>query len=574
MRKRRILSLLLAVAVMATMLVAVPLTASAAGTSEFVVQESTSGNVDDKLINDNNLVVTVKINNIALGSYAHNYGDSIDAKKSIQVRSNDAPSAEQQYGTSYNTTTSTLALNVKNPGKLTLYYRRQNDQGASDKTQFTAGDAKDVKVSQPGEATHITGVLTHETPSEGYAYGYQTFTLGKGDYVIWATGSTIQLNAIRFEPSQIFAVDPSEVAVKAGDTTDINITISGYEGKTAENVTWSIPEEYNGKINVENKPGENKATVSVLEGAEDMAGHTATITATLGDTGATAELKVEILPASSDTLVPVYESTKFTFEEFDTVSSTTETLINKKQNMKVNPGTDGVGIVEGETTLANQDKVSKHLDLKGSGGTDKRSVEITPGVDGAVTVYAAHGNASETRTLNIEQNGKTEGLSLTGKNVIGNKTVYVTAGQPVYIYSGRSGINVYAIYFEPAPKFGDKSYDSGYYYNGDDESETNKRGVIRFFQGFAGKNVEDYGFVFIDGDANSTNYYANKISGGKKDFSTESLEGFYGTVKDIVISSPETIYAKAFVTINGATFFGDTITGEVSGDSDHVNQPE
>ena len=50
MRKRRILSLLLAVAVMVTMLVAVPLTASAADTPDFVVQSGTTGNIDDKII--------------------------------------------------------------------------------------------------------------------------------------------------------------------------------------------------------------------------------------------------------------------------------------------------------------------------------------------------------------------------------------------------------------------------------------------------------------------------------------------------------------------------------------------
>ena len=474
---------------------------------------------------------------------------------------------------------------------MTLYYRRQCDATTSD---YPAGQERDIIISEVGKSNPVaTGVFTIQEDKSGNAFGYQTFALDPGNYVIWAKGGTVRLNAIRFVTSQRFAVEPSAVSVKPGGTAEVNMIISGYDDYSASNVTWSVEEQYKEKVSVVNKPGENKATVNVSSAATDIVGHVVTATATLGDAEVTAELKITILSDDPDALVPVYEGTTWTFESaaLDPVSSPfpTTKFIDSNNNMKLYYNAADDFSLKNKLVNVKDGTVSKGLSIKGGfknsfGFTDtgefnnnppNRIVEILPGVDGTVTVYAGHTNSSATRALKIRQKGSAtdEELSLPagGSPSI---TIKVENGKSVYFYSGDSEIVLYAIYFEPAPEFGNTSYDSGYYYkDGDESDEANKRGVIRFFQGFTGKNVEDYGFVFIKDNADTTNYYSNEISGGEKDFSAEGLEGFYGTVKDIVINSEETIYAKAFVTINGVTFFGEKIDGKVSGTSDYVNEP-
>ena len=191
-----------------------------------------------------------------------------------------------------------------------------------------------------------------------------------------------------------------------------------------------------------------------------------------------------------------------------------------------------------------------------------------PAAKGSVITIEGTLNASvETQDkgtlyLNAQENGAAEEhkLSVTG----GKTTEYKYSGtENGYVTITSAGTHLNKITISTPPAFGETGFDSGYYYDGD-ESEANKRGVIRFFQGFVGQNVEDYGFVFIKDSGDTNTYYSKKLEAGTpKEFTQDEIEGFYGDI-DNIESLQETIIAKGFVKIGGEYYFSDkTINGTV-----------
>ncbi len=527
MRKRRILSLLLAVAVTVTMLIAVPLTASAAASEKYAEVTFDSNNIGADKTNAATDVKTPfegsRINITSTnadvepdiyyqrtlqstgsdGSVTNNYGNTTSISKSTYKNYSTGENVETTIGWKCSGSATYGYTFVVNPNCSDNSAQSYNfkivfSSRGSSSVALKVVDISELKTGQVNGGTDkepTTGNLTSSSKSDLCEVEFKNLTSN----ISFAFSDQPALVYIGIEynvpTGPTFGIEPSEIPIKVGETQNVTVNIEGYEGKTVNDVEWSVPEGYDKKITF-GEAQENQIPVSVSADAAGDEGRVVTATATLKDTEATAELKVEIMPADPDALAKVYESTKFTFDEFDTVTSTPAPLINKKQNMKVHASSSGtISIKEGNNTLGNQDTVSKHLDLGGAGDKDKRSVEIIPGVDGAVTVYAGIGKDEE-RPLKIEQNGEVKGtLSLTTKDKVESMTAYVTAGQSVYIYSGRSGINIYAIYFKPMTFGEENGTDSGYYMSGE-----TKNGVIRFFQSVDADDVSDYGFYIVKDD--------------------------------------------------------------------------
>ena len=140
-----------------------------------------------------------------LGDYGYNYSDiGENVSKSIQIRSNAAPTAENPSGTE-NTGSTRLVITVTSEVKIVFYYRRQADNGASSNCTYTENNGKDLKiVNQNAPTTELTGTMTKEsdcTTSNTYGHVKKAYTLSAGTYTVYATSTTIQLNAISYKTS-------------------------------------------------------------------------------------------------------------------------------------------------------------------------------------------------------------------------------------------------------------------------------------------------------------------------------------------------------------------------------------
>ncbi|HIV85417.1 MAG TPA: hypothetical protein H9900_01250, partial [Candidatus Monoglobus merdigallinarum] len=89
-------------------------------------------------------------------------------------------------------------------------------------------------------------------------------------------------------------------------------------------------------------------------------------------------------------------------------------------------------------------------------------------------------------------------------------------------------------------------------------------GVIRFFQGYKGKNASAFGFYFVDGGTGEIKPTAGTPN-ITSDESTEQLNGsgFYADITDIQAGRTNNIYALPFIDIYGVRFNGTTFSGSV-----------
>ena len=109
-----------------------------------------------------------------------------------------------------------------------------------------------------------------------------------------------------------------------------------------------------------------------------------------------------------------------------------------------------------------------------------------------------------------------------------------------------------------APVLKDGEAVGGYYTEGD-TAESDKIGIIRFFQQYKGNNnISQYGFYFVDSDGKILDYEKYINQNGSFD-----EQGFYG---DLINAQFNTAYhAKAFVvTTGGQIYFSDTISGKAN----------
>ena len=121
-----------------------------------------------------------------------------------------------------------------------------------------------------------------------------------------------------------------------------------------------------------------------------------------------------------------------------------------------------------------------------------------------------------------------------------------------------------AMAIAPVPKVNwtDSETDAGYYLSGDAH-----KGVIRFLQGFSAENVKECGFYITD----STGDIVNMLYTTSKTFeaATNDLKGIYADLKDIETNNQETYYMIAYVKLNDdeTFYYSDVFGGSVDAEA-------
>lgn len=111
--------------------------------------------------------------------------------------------------------------------------------------------------------------------------------------------------------------------------------------------------------------------------------------------------------------------------------------------------------------------------------------------------------------------------------------------------------------------FGIGGVDSGYYKE-NDQIDGAKSGVIRFMQGYDGKEATRYGFYVVNG-GNGSITPGETTPVIENDVNSSSLNGsgFYADITDIPENDSNVYYALPFVGVDSEVEYGDTISGKV-----------
>ncbi len=294
MRKRRILSLLLAVAVMATMLVAVPLTASATDTTVTfeASKEYKAGTITPDVTNA--LVDNEDIT--ALFSYTV----TSTADKTIPFRGKTALSGHQDnllgsnhYNENNNDPThisTNLYIKTKNPGTL--------------KVTFAAQPGKDVTIFDNNAGKEITTPVADIT---GDTVEFKDLT-ANNEYLVYVRGTNgIKLKSFTFVPDVIeptLTLDHSAMSIYAGGSGTITPTVKYFkEGTDEKSTTWEVTANSGNGITVEKDDATGNGIVKVA--AETAPNTKATVTATVNDGTTTKTQSCEITVAENKNTVNI-----------------------------------------------------------------------------------------------------------------------------------------------------------------------------------------------------------------------------------------------------------------------------
>lgn len=150
-----------------------------------------------------------------------------------------------------------LIITAKNDGDLTIYYRRQSDDGKYEGA-YTANSGKDINLvhkTAAGTYEAVAGVWTMSenvgdpVKDSGYAIGYKTMTLEGGEeYLLYAKGTTGTLLGYSYDAASESTSTPDLEATPT-PTPDPNVTPSPTPSPTPE--PTATPEPLEGEINVD-----------------------------------------------------------------------------------------------------------------------------------------------------------------------------------------------------------------------------------------------------------------------------------------------------------------------------------
>ncbi len=292
MRKRRILSLLLAVAVTATMLIAVPLTASAAeadNTWDAATDSTTRWAASGSTTTNGSLTVVVlpaknkdtskeaKWNFTAAASGKPAYGAAADNMRQSDVNSN----ASKDNIPAYNA----LKISVAKAGTVTCNIYLGTDRGIM-VIKEKDGTGEYVKGTCPEGKTMTFDGSKDTAPGPG-SFSDLTFDAEPGcNYYVGSTGSKMQYASVKFEEAKPgITLGQTELKIAPGGTAQLTATKTQIE----DTIDWTVESDTSGgKITVDGS--DITATVKVDEQTE--VGKTATIKATAGEYSAECSVTV------------------------------------------------------------------------------------------------------------------------------------------------------------------------------------------------------------------------------------------------------------------------------------------
>lgn len=232
--------------------------------------------------------------------------------------------------------------------------------------------------------------------------------------------------------------------VSSGTTKTITATIAPTNA-TNQNVIWAITSDTNSILtSVDNG-------VVTFSGTKPAAGasYTATVTATAEDTtNGTKSANCTITITTDAEGGSESETVFWRTDDYETQTITSEIILGPVTALATADKTMSIST----TSISSGDYTfSKCLSL-GGGGTigSYRTLQFDVSEACTIRVYALSSSTSETRTLNLSDGSTVLNaftVAVTGSTVVAQTYDYTGTGGTLYLYSGGSGINVYAIGF-------------------------------------------------------------------------------------------------------------------------------
>ena len=559
MRKRRILSLLLAVAVTATMLIAVPLTASAESgdtvyTWDFTSSEFFENNISKETPN-------IKSDQEEETAILSNPGSRLNKNTSNIPPLN----AKLEDGGSEGCNNA-LKFDVPDGSTATLYIQVGSGSKSREFKLYKDGNIESPVLDQTIADSNKFYIFTTKLDC-GQTYYFdsskQKFLLGKIVLIVTPVDS---------QPETHVILDKSEVSISEGHTAELNATVIDGEN---EKVTWSIDGTDYAEYNVDVSDG-NKITIT-----GNKAGN-AQITAKLqSDNSKSATCNVTVKPqpivpgvvGAVDQLRPVTETT--TFEILDeAVKVGADTSIAPYENGKLY--FEGYVASAGSASNRYLAKTSYDVDNNAKNSNQGISVnanevfavklsmgsEIKVNITSTSTSATRHGKLLSAPSSS-DYLVQTDDLKSTTNPDHAALMTYTAKSEDEIVYISADGecviSQIQVTVPDSAEYFGNGKADSGWY-----EKDGAKEGVIRFLQQFKEQSqgtVKKYGFYFIDPKGNIEKA---KITEEKE----LTDEGIYADLYGIMNDDTKTYSAKAFVTIDDGstetTYWSGKIDGSIS----------
>ena len=487
MRKRRILSLLLAVAVMATMLVAVPLTASAEDMQERTITWDFSKFTEKHPLegadaytlryevteNDNDSNDVINLTGNSGGSNGSDY-----VQEGIGFQVNGGSNSSRRY----------ITYVPENDGTLTVNFSNNN---SSDRWTIIGTEVIDTsKITSYTKGEN--GILAAEKANNGSgSVSSDELKAGTTYYVYFSAKLTVTSLTYVYQTVPGLFLNPNQDTIRAGESVNIYPRLS--MGGNLEDVTFEIDNETDFDL-VDNP---TYATVSAKGSAEK--GDSTTLTAKYKEQyTATAIIEVTDLPDN-----------KYWIVDSDAVQTALETYDSTTGNLQADGATIGTGFTkkEGLSATYTHNGVTYNFTKALQGGTgnvsqNKATVSIVP-AEAACKVTVLFDNTGQTNKPRVQHiyygDDKAQATSDNGEITAVEyiiKKSEIVKDTPIVTYGDTSSKNLYAIfieYFEEPEFTSETGIDSGYY-----QSSEGKKGVIRFFQGVNADDVSDYGFYIVD----------------------------------------------------------------------------
>ncbi len=586
MRKRRILSLLLAVAVMATMLVAVPLTASA----ETVADLTEIPNSVPEIKADD---FTASSTAIAANSLSEN-GYILAGGTALNIVDNVSATIEGIHYTNAFDVKQQITDNVTNNIKNRSFAFKPSDDctieifGRYDtsKTNFRAFRVYSKNIN--GGGSYVGSEKKTDSNSQDYQYLKCSYKKGESNEPVYVGGddgnTDAHIYAIKFTwgaiqevPVSSISVDP-EISVSVGETVSINVTFDP-PNATNQSVTWEPAENEYFKIQGNSVTGLKKTDAPITVTATSVSESkqaTTKITVTpekvvKGDSGTVDDLQAATTSKIYDVLAKAQAVDAISgkaaykkdmlYENGELFSAGTDgnQYTKEKSSQDIdgtvndgngeNPEKGGILLKHGQDEFALKlaSGSTVRLYVQGGGSTIRYG---TIGTETGITDQNSNKVLAKTKDL---ANYATDLMAYTNTDKA-EKVVYISA-------TGDSFISQIQVIVPPEKGVAD----SGWY----GEAE-NPNGVIRFLQIFDEETVEEMGIYIVDG-ADGGIVDTKKIS--TEDGATiEKLAeagGFYADIYDISKTSDEntTFYAVPFVKLTGGTVIkAETIDAKVDWD--------
>ena len=590
MRKRRILSLLLAVAVMATMLVAVPLTASAAvdtsnanvysssKTFVFTEEDYKAADPETGIFEHAAKNTETELNN-GLRFYSSDKTDDNQASKITKVEVGDEEGYSYRFeGYNGDTGKSCLVFKVAAPGKVTVKAKKKADVTDTRQMRITVGsDYKDFDMtsSLAEYSVDVTGSVEKPTPI------YITSRSSKFDVYIYEIRYEVAADA-----HDTLIKVPETITVYPGSAAAITATMQNFSSNTKiENTNWSIEGSESGVtinetgayglVSVDKnvtapKEVKIKASLTDADAPETVKEATCTVKIETGtptekaswtSDGKSAVTANHYLIYNDDvsvnTLFGVSVSSKVDFPEYGLNVSG----INVRHS-----GTDSDLLTEysGGTVIVVKPKKDIALELKYRRSDNNKDYNYESGNKKDIEIFESSdlSNAIKADTYALssaesESNGTHYRACASTYSLNADKTYFIGALNRTAVLAEIS----YSI--DGVIGYGKSDTDSGIYYTGNDKVGGTKYGIIRFLQQYTGENVTEYGYYFVDqygaivknvkmSGTETTVTEKGGFSGDLTGIPNENLEDQFYAVPYVCISEGQPVFGPLIgpVTVN------------------------